>query len=192
MKSKPIPDFADPMVALDAGIAEANRRELGDFDGLLGQFDPEASGLLRDILTHLRDYLLDRCSDDEARHLLTVFEPRPGYRNMPVVDDDVLLAIDLLNMFRSVARCTEHAPRESMKFSNLIFGTAGARDRRRQAGTRKERRPDITKWIAAALERNPGAKVPELWRNAPEWLTDQIGVARFRKRVTVVRKMRRK
>lgn len=192
MQSKPTPDFADPMSALDAGIAEANRREFGDFAKWLGQLDPEASWLLRDILTHLRDYLLDRYSDDEARRLLTVFEPRPGFRNMPVVDDDVLLAIDLLNMFRSVARCTEHAPRESMKFSNLIFGTAGARDRKRQAGTRKERRPKITKWIAIALERNPDAKVPELWRNAPEWLTEQIGMDRFRKRVSAVRKMRRK
>lgn len=62
------------------------------------------------------------------------------------------------------------------------------RDDRRQEGTRKERRPEITQWIEAQLSRRPDAKSPELWRIAPEWLTDQIGEDRFSKRVTAARK----
>ena len=62
------------------------------------------------------------------------------------------------------------------------------RDDRRQEGTRKERRPEITEWIETQLTRQPAAKSPELWRIAPEWLTDQIGEDRFSKRVTAARK----
>ncbi|QRP62696.1 hypothetical protein I6J77_11160 [Rhodanobacter sp. FDAARGOS 1247] len=61
------------------------------------------------------------------------------------------------------------------------------RDKARQEGTKKERRPDVTEWISAKLRRDPLAKSPELWSRAPEWLTDQIGYERFRKRVTAVR-----
>jgi len=67
-----------------------------------------------------------------------------------------------------------------------------ARDNRRQAGTHKERRPAVTKWIAKQLDRNPSAKCPALWSTAPEWLTEQIGLDSFKKRVTAERKKRRK
>lgn len=131
MQPKPIPTFDHALAALDAGIVEADRRERGDFDGLLGGFDRLSSQLLRDVLTYLRGYLLDRYTDEEARQLLVVCEPKSGFRNMPIIDDDIELAIDLLNMIRSAARC------EGDKFANLILGPAGARDLKRQAGTRK-------------------------------------------------------
>jgi hypothetical protein len=142
MQPKPLPDFDDPMQALEAGIAEANRRECGDFDGLLGWLDPEGeeSILLRDILSRLKGYLLDRYSDEEARHLLDESEPpiiKGGatagvvHWNAPVVDDDVRLAIDLLRMIRSAAHC------EGERLAILILGKAGARDRKAQAGRRK-------------------------------------------------------
>src|SRR5690348_383451 len=142
MQPKPLPDFVGPMQAMDAGIAEADRRERGDFDGLLGGLDPEGeeSILLRGILSRLRGYLLDRYSDEEARHLLDAFEPpivKDGatagvvHWNVPGVDDDVQLVIDLLRMIRSAAHC------EGERLAILILGKAGARDKRRQAGTRK-------------------------------------------------------
>lgn len=128
MQPKPTPNFDNELEAVRAGITEANRRQRGDFDGLLGGFDRSSSRLLRDLLAHLRDYLLDRYTDHDARHLLSVFEPKPGFRNMPIIGDDVLLAIDLLNTIRSAARC------EDEEFANLILGV---RDAKRQAGTRK-------------------------------------------------------
>lgn len=65
------------------------------------------------------------------------------------------------------------------------------RDKKRQDGTRKERRPDITEWIEKKLNGNPAAKSPDLWASAPEWITDQIGYERFSKRVTNVRKAKK-
>lgn len=55
-------------------------------------------------------------------------------------------------------------------------------------GRKKERRPEVTKWITNQLTRRPDSKSPELWADAPEWLTDQIGFDRFSKRVTAARK----
>lgn len=66
------------------------------------------------------------------------------------------------------------------------------RDAKRQAGTHMERRPDVTRWIDGQLIADAFAKSPDLWARAPEWLTEQIGFDRFRKRVTERRKMRRK
>lgn len=64
------------------------------------------------------------------------------------------------------------------------------RDMARQAGTRTPRRPEITRWIAAQLQRDPHAKSPDLWRRAPDWITDDIGERRFAARVTACRKSR--
>lgn len=138
MQRKPLPKFRSLREAVDAGIAEADRREAittgadgkrvaGQFDGLLGVLDPdsEEAVLLRDILAYLRDYLLDRYPDHEARRLLAEYEPRPGYRNMTPVDDDVALAIDLLNMFRSAMRTSETKHRGWPTMSELLFGKAG-------------------------------------------------------------------
>lgn len=62
------------------------------------------------------------------------------------------------------------------------------RDKKRQDGTTKERRPEINEWIKKMLSRDPDAKSPALWEGAPDWITDQIGYDRFSKRVTEVRK----
>jgi hypothetical protein len=165
-----------------AGVAEATRRERGDFDGLLGQFDKTASPVLRDILSDLRGYLLDRYSDDAARVLLAEHEPRSGYQNVTPVPTDVALVLQLLNNIRSAADCNHD------RFTMLILGKGGARDLARQAGTRKPRRPEVDKWIDEALKRDSSARAPALWANAPQWLTDQIGEDRFKKRVTAARK----
>lgn len=195
MQPKPIPTFHSDMEAMDAGIAEANRRERGDFDGLLGGFDELSSGLLRDILTRLRGYLLDRYTDKEASDLLDAFEPpivKGGassgvvHWHTPVVDTDIELAVDLMNMIRSAARC------EGERFANLILGPAGVSGVKWQAGAHKPKRPQINDWIGKQLDRNPVAKCPALWHAAPEWITDDIGIDAFRKRITAVRKLRRK
>jgi len=66
------------------------------------------------------------------------------------------------------------------------------RDKKRQDGTRKERRPEINAWIAQEIARTPTARSPELWRRAPVWITDQIGERSFAVRVTQQRKATRK
>ena len=68
------------------------------------------------------------------------------------------------------------------------IGQRVVRDEGRQAGTRKERRPEITEWIGKQLARNPAATRMDLWETAPEWITDQIGLDRFGKRVRAARK----
>lgn len=71
-----------------------------------------------------------------------------------------------------------------------LHASSVERDKRRQAGTSKERRPEITEWLDEQLRRTPEAKSPELWRRAPDWITDQIGERRFAERVTRARKKR--
>jgi len=86
---------------------------------------------------------------------------------------------------------------EAFRYANraeLLEGPAKlvARDAKRQAGTRKPRRPDIDEWLNAQLDKDSGAKAPGLWSVAPDWITDAIGEDAFKKRVTVARKLRRK
>lgn len=131
MQPEPMSASDDMLTVVKEAIAETNRRERGNFDGLLGNFDELSAPLLRDILTQLRDYLLDRYSDEEAHRLLTKFEPSQEFQWMPVISDDVVLAIDLLNRFRIAARCNDE------QFAGLILGRAGVRDEKRQEGARK-------------------------------------------------------
>jgi hypothetical protein len=65
------------------------------------------------------------------------------------------------------------------------------RDNKRQIGVKKEKRPRITAWIKKKIKLNPDANTKDLWNEAPEWLTDEIGPERFKKRVTDVRKGRK-
>lgn len=62
------------------------------------------------------------------------------------------------------------------------------RDSKRQRGTQKERLADINVWIDGQLKRTPTITAPALWETAPDWLTDQIGIDAFKKRVTKRRK----
>lgn len=68
------------------------------------------------------------------------------------------------------------------------------RDNKRQAGTRKarsKRNPEVDKWIDHKLKARPDAKAPELFQQAPGWLTDIVKIDRFAKRVTAARKRAR-
>lgn len=76
-------------------------------------------------------------------------------------------------------------------FNALAVRHEVLRDRARQDGTRRDRRPEINEWIARNLKRDPDAKSPALWSAAPDWLTDQIGFRAFAVRVTRQRKMTR-
>ena len=168
-----------PEEAMSAGIEEADRLARGEFDGLLGSLDPGSSRLLRDIIAQLRDVLLDQYTDEEARELIAAFEPRPGYRNLPVVPDDVDLALRLMNLVASALRCN---PDRRDDFF------LGPRDASRQRTVKKPRRPRVDDWIDRQLQRRPDVKAPELYALAPDWLTSDVGLGRFRRRLTAGRK----
>ena len=76
----------DMLAAIEAGIAEANRRERGGFDGLLGQLDGDAPEALREIVSDLRAFLLARHHEDELRALLEEYElPVPDGQHAGVI-----------------------------------------------------------------------------------------------------------
>lgn len=152
---------AEPLTALQAGIAEANRRERGAFDGLLGQLHDGASKALQDVVSDLRDYLLDRFSEAEVRSLLREYEPRPDFRHVAPVPDDMRLALRLLNNIRSAMRC------ESKRLDVLILGELGARDKKRQAGSSKG---GVASVAARSGENSKSAaiiKAAKVYRGAP-------------------------
>src|SRR5262249_12416607 len=64
------------------------------------------------------------------------------------------------------------------------------RDAKRQAGTRKERRPKVDDGMDREILAKPAATRQELWDGAPDWITEQIGRDRFFTRVSKVRKNR--
>lgn len=177
--------FSDPdeavREAMDVGIAESNRITRAKFDGLLGSLPAEGSALLSNIFNIVRGKLLDHYEDDEVLALLAEHAPMED-RNVTEVPDDVDLALQVLRQFRYAAKF------EGDELTRLLLGKAGLRDEKRQAGTRKERRPKVTAWIERRLSRDPSAKCPHLWDEAPAWITDDIGIHRFTKRVTDVRK----
>lgn len=65
---------------------------------------------------------------------------------------------------------------------------AANRDKGLQDSKTKKRRPEINEWIRVAISRCPDATRDELWSESPEWLSDEISIHRFRKRVSEVRK----
>ncbi|HEY8682042.1 MAG TPA: hypothetical protein VIM06_02650 [Rhodanobacter sp.] len=94
------------------------------------------------------------------------------------------------NNEESVRRHLEwlHLRRRGIEHEGVLLPLA-QRDEKRQAGTKKPRRPDIDQWIARQLELNPAARSPTLWNAAPDWITDYLGVDRFAKRVTAARRV---
>lgn len=127
---------ADDLAAFMAGVAEANRRERGKFDGLIGQLPKGTALAFKYVLSDLRDFLLEKYSEDEVRRLLDESELRIGFRSKPIipggiVPDDVELALRLLNGIRSAMRCT------GQRFGEMILGKAGVRGKKHQAGSKK-------------------------------------------------------
>jgi hypothetical protein len=102
------------------------------------------------------------------------------------------LADALLADFEAAGTMTAEIERRLLKAEQSALYLDAAprvtRDNARQAGTRKGRRPEIDDWIDRQLSADPRGKTPDLWKRAPEWLTDQIGPDRFAKRVTASRK----
>lgn len=55
-------------------------------------------------------------------------------------------------------------------------------------GRKKPKRPVVQAWIEAEVRKNTGETAEQLFNRAPEWLTDQLALDRFRKRYTTARK----
>lgn len=152
-------DEREAIAPFAAGIAEHNRREQGDFDGLLGQFHESTAPLLSEILTDLREYLLDHTrSENKARGLLAGHSPRVGYRNVTPVTDDVALVLRLLNRIFNAANC------EPSEYLRVILGEGGARDLKRQEGSNRGGA------VAAAEKRKQAENRHAEWRTEADKL----------------------
>lgn len=56
------------------------------------------------------------------------------------------------------------------------------------ARARDPRNPKLQQWIEKQVQRLPDATAKEIYRDAPAWVTDDVGEDRFIKRVTQARK----
>ncbi|MBS0576070.1 MAG: hypothetical protein JSS45_06565 [Proteobacteria bacterium] len=141
MKKK---DEADRLLA---AMLEGSRQDAGRFDGLRGNVGDNASPLLADMVRYLRACLLAHYPEAEARALLAEFSPpaAPGFRAATSVPDDVRMALTLLNMIASAFRC------EPDQLESLLLG---ARDRKRQKGTKTGGTEAGKGRTAAAMDRH--------------------------------------
>jgi hypothetical protein len=197
----------DALEAVNSGIAEANKRAAGRFDGLFGSLPDGTSNVLNDIIAYLARYLLAerQCDETLIRKLLQAHARNPvaalGIKEMQ--DDGIRVAIGILASLSSALNIEDGKFNPKDKNGRPIYrkpltkeeavlwllsGSVGLRDFRRQEGTRRERRPKITLWIQAQLKRQPDLSREQLWQDAPESITDEIGQDRFFKRVSDQRK----
>jgi len=66
------------------------------------------------------------------------------------------------------------------------------RDINLQNSKKNERLTEVNDWIEKKIEQQPDATRDALWEQVPLWITDLIGIHRFRKRVSAVRKKNKK
>jgi len=183
---------------------------MGSFDGnrgLYGSLPDGVAPVLNEIFTTLRSYLLDEMQLKQSRIVELMDERHPkhtarrtekkgrlqhqsiegsgfGVDSKELQNDGVRVAIDVLNSVLSAVRVTDETKKQK-----LLLGVFGQRDIRRQAGTKKERRPEITEWIIKNIKNRPRETREELWNRAPESIKDDIGRDRFLKRVSKQRKL---
>jgi hypothetical protein len=197
----------DALEYVNSGIAEANKRAAGRFDGLFGSLPDGTSKVLDDIVAYLARYLLTerQCNETLIRKLLQAQARNPvaalGIKEMQ--DDGIRVAIGILASLSSALNIEDGKFNPKDKDGRPIYGkpltkeeavlwllsgSVGLRDFRRQQGTHKERRPEITRWIRDQIKRQPDLNRERLWQSAPDWITDDIGQDRFFKRVSDQRK----
>ncbi len=174
--------------AISAGVAEADKRAAGPFDGLLGSLPDGASKALNDILGYLGYYLLNerQCNQALIRKLLEahIRNPIAALRVKELQDEGIRVAIGILAALSSVLNVKDGVlnpkdpngrPIHSKPLTKdeamwwLLSGSVGLRDFHRQQGTRKERRPKIslvdtepTKSSTGFQSRTTMAKCPRL------------------------------
>jgi len=171
------------LAAIETGIAEANRREGGGFDGLLGQLDGDAPEALLEIVSGLRMFLLERHPEDELRALLEEYElPVPDgqhagviARNLTPLPADEELAISLFNTIRSTMRCTGE------QLHRLVLGPRVAHHRvrskiggKRSAETRRKESKEQAILAAAKTYRGAlrdrAAKLAKKCNSTPQYV----------------------
>lgn len=55
------------------------------------------------------------------------------------------------------------------------------------AGRRKPKRQELQEWVNREVAKATGETAEQLWARTPDWITEQIGLDRFRKRFTRAR-----
>lgn len=97
------------VAAVNRGVKKADRRGRGLFDGLHGSLPQGAAILLEDIVSYLREFLLDEkgLSKKTIHRLLAEEAPRGAFRaasrelDEELEDDAVRIALGILNSVRS-------------------------------------------------------------------------------------------
>lgn len=129
------------LAAIDAGIEEANTRERGEFDGLYGNVPADASPLLKIVVTEIRQALLDHFDEPGARALIAETDLKAKLQGKSQAQREAIIrraahrAMELpaevvlsLRLLHEIRRAYE------LDAERMIFGVAGVRDRKRQAG----------------------------------------------------------
>lgn len=154
----------------------------------------DAAGLLGDLV----QVALDGSPEDlpETRRLISGSSPASRIEALRCHPQLIETADELAARLKGPRRTADmhllhDISQAELRALHISASPSVIRDGKRQAGTRKERRPDISDWIDKQLTRNPDAKSPDLWSSAPEWITEQIGDRSFASRVTKRRKLRR-
>lgn len=125
-----------------AAASEARRRELHEFDGLLGRLPRDSATLLQRTLGRIRDYLIDTYGEDNARAAVQAHLTPRGFRASSAAETV------LLDIFTDIAIATaphmvepgtheEVAAAEDAGLDReaLLFGKTGRAARRgRRAG----------------------------------------------------------
>lgn len=173
---------------LGAGIEKANKRTIGEFDGLHGSLPDGTSIMLREICDFLRTYLLDDRAFSEARvrALLTKSLPpivpkklskkRKTFRSVPreLEDEGVRVAIGVLNSIASVLRVKDDQIKSSGQplaaddaTSFLLSGTDGLRGAkvRRGGSHRATDTRDARRYRHAEMQK----QIDEISMSHPKW-----------------------
>lgn len=164
-----------------AGVTESYfqtkcREELAEVRERLAEVQQNVMEAGPEYIRHEQRYpgriakFMDQATDhlDEAERMIAAMAPGPQQKA-------------LWTSFRKTIQLADNSVRQA------LWDPTVQRDRARQKGTQKPRRPDINEWIEKQLRRQHSAKSPALWNLAPERITDQIGYGAFAKRVTNVR-----
>jgi len=169
------------LAAVNRGIKKANKRAMGEFDGLHGSLPKGTSIMLSGIISYLREYLLEerRFSRAKVRALLAenlpmIHGPGKGFRavSKDLEDEGVRVALGVLNSIASVLRVRDGQikldgrPLSAGDAISLLFsgrdGLRGARVKKggskRGADTRagqQDRRNNMQRAINEAARKYP-------------------------------------
>ena len=98
------------LAAVSEGVEKANKRSVGEFDGLHGSLPEGTAIVLNDVVAYLREYLLDEkgLPESDVRSLFAdsvpIHKRRQGFRSVSkkMKDEGIRVAVGILSSIASV------------------------------------------------------------------------------------------